>query len=136
MIKVKRVTRLFAGVLLLAFVTGSCEKDPGEGGNASVYGKVIVRDYNAEFTYLKEEYPGRDIDVYIIYGDDISVGDRVRTSYDGAYEFKYLRKGNYTIFAYSKDSTLTTNSVVPVIKKVSIEENKAEVEAPDIIIFN
>jgi hypothetical protein len=131
-----KITRgLFAGIILL-LITASCEKDPGEGGNASIYGKVTVRDYNSDFTYLKEEYPGRDVDVFIIYGDDKSVSDRVRTSYDGVFEFKYLRKGTYTIFAYSKDSTLMTNSVVPVIEEVTIEDNKSEVEAPDIIIFN
>lgn len=132
---VKILYKLTAGVLLLFIVT-ACEKDAGTGGNASIYGKVIVRDYNAEFTYLKEEYPGRDIDVFIIYGEDKSIGDRVRTSYDGVYEFKYLREGSYQIFAYSKDSTLMTNSIIPVIKEVTIEDNKSEVEAPDIIIFN
>jgi hypothetical protein len=76
------------------------------------------------------------VDVFIIYGDDKSVSNRVRTSYDGVYEFRYLRKGEYKIFAYSKDSTLMTNSVVPVIKEVTIDDNKSEVEVPDLIIFN
>jgi len=29
-----------------------------------------------------------------------------------------------------------TNSVVPVIKEVTIDDNKSEVEVPDLIIFN
>ena len=135
MMSVKSTIALSVCILLL-LSTSSCEKEPGEGGNSSIYGKVIVRDYNAEFTYLKEEYPGRDVDVFIIYGDDKSVSNRVRTSYDGVYEFRYLRKGEYKIFAYSKDSTLMTNSVVPVIKEVTIDDNKSEVEVPDLIIFN
>lgn len=135
MMSVKSTIALSACIILL-LSTSSCEKEPGEGGNSSIYGKVIVRDYNAEFTYLKEEYPGRDVDVFIIYGDDKSVSNRVRTSYDGVYEFRYLRKGEYKIFAYSKDSTLMTNSVVPVIKDVTIDDNKTEVEVPDLIIYN
>lgn len=134
MISVKSIKALPA-VILLLIITSSCEKEAGEGGSSSIYGKVIVRDYNSDFTYLKEVYPGQDVDVFIIYGDDKSIDDRARTSYDGVYEFKYLRKGTYKIFAYSKDSTFTTFASVPVIKEVTIDKNNTEVEAPDIIIL-
>ncbi|HOW30793.1 MAG TPA: hypothetical protein PLP88_04445 [Bacteroidales bacterium] len=129
----------FSGILVAAIMllmSVSCEKDPGEGGNSTIYGKVWVREYNSSFTYLQEEYYGQDEDVYIIYGDDKMYSDHVKTSYDGTYEFKYLRKGDYRIFAYSKDSTGTTNAKIPVIKDVTISNNNETVEVPRIVIVN
>ena len=123
-------------VILLSTVVFSCSKEAGEGGNSTIYGKIIAYNYNAEFTNLKGIYPAADEDVFIIYGDDHSYSQRVRTSYDGVYEFKYLRPGDYTVFAYSKDSTLTMASgMYAVIKKVNIKGNKQIVEVEDMKIF-
>lgn len=122
--------------LLLLTTFFSCSKEAGEGGNSSIYGKMTTYNYNAEFTNLRGIYPSADEDVYIIYGNDRSYSERVRTNYDGVYEFKYLRPGDYTIYAYSKDSTLTlVSEMVAVIRKVTITENKQSVEAEEIKIF-
>jgi hypothetical protein len=124
---------------LIFFLTGvlfSCTKEAGDGGNSTIYGKIIAHNYNAEFTNLKGIYPAADEDVFIIYGDDRSFSQRVRTNYNGIYEFKYLRKGDYTIYAYSKDSTLTLPSeMYAVIRNVKIEDNKQTVEVEDMKIF-
>jgi hypothetical protein len=113
----------------------SCEKEAGEGGSSSIYGKVYVKDYNSTFTILQEEYYATEQDVYIIYGDDKSYGDKVKTSYNGTYEFRYLRPGTYHIYAFSKDSTLQTTADIGVVKDVTVTKNKQTVEVPDIIIF-
>jgi hypothetical protein len=127
------------GVFLLILLTGgffSCTKEAGEGGNSTIYGKIIAHNYNAEFTNLKGIYPAADEDVFIIYGNDYSYSERVRTSYEGIYEFKYLRKGDYTIYAYSKDSTLTLPSeMYAVIRKVKIDDNQQTVQVEDMKIF-
>jgi len=74
--------------------------------------------------------------VYIIYGNDRSYSQRERSNFDGVYEFKYLRPGNYTVYCYSKDSTLTVVSgIVPVIKKVTIDKNKQTVEVEEMKVF-
>jgi hypothetical protein len=129
---------LFSLVLTSVFIVTlySCRKEPGDGGKASIYGKVFVRDYNSTFTVLEDEYYGQDIYVYIIYGDDKDYSDRIRTSYDGTYEFKYLRPGKYHIYTYSKDSTLQTNALIPVVKDVEITKNREEIEVPLINICN
>ncbi len=116
-------------------VLQSCKKEAGSGGSSSIYGKVLVMDYNSTFTELLEQYYGQDLDVYLIYGDDKSYSDHTKTSYNGTYEFKYLRQGTYHVYVYSKDSTLQTNAMVPVVKEVSISENRQEVEVPEITIF-
>lgn len=123
-------------MILLSIAAFSCSKEAGEGGNSTIFGKIITHDYNAEFTNLKGIYPAADEDVFIIYGDDHSISQRVRTSYEGVYEFKYLRPGDYTVYAYSKDSTLTLPSgIYPVIKKVTIEKKQETVEVEAMKIF-
>jgi len=123
-------------VILLSGVLLSCTKEAGEGGNSTIYGKIIAHNYNAEFTNLKGIYPAADEEVYIIYGDDRSYGERVRSNYEGIYEFKYLRPGNYTIYAYSKDSTLTMASeMYAVIRNVKIDKDRQTVQAEDMKIF-
>lgn len=127
---------LFVSLALLAIIVlSSCEKGPGEGGNSSIYGKVFVKDYNNTFTVLEDEYYGQDIDVYIIYGDDKTFSERIRSNYNGVYEFKYLRSGKYHVYAYSKDSTLQTNALIPIIKDIEITDKNQSVETPEIIIF-
>lgn len=129
--------KLFLAVSLTAFFLFSCEKEPGEGGNSTIFGKVYVKDYNGTFTVLNGEYYGQDEDVYIIYGDDKTYSDHVSTNYDGVYEFKYLRPGKYTVYTYSKDSTLQSPSGVYEVKQeVEITEKNQEYEVPELIIFN
>lgn len=118
--------------LITILIFSSCEKGPGEGGNSSIKGYVHVVEYNASFAIVQGEYPGADKDVYIIYGDDISYGDRLKASYDGTFEFKYLRPGKYTIYVYSEDSTqiLTGLSADKVIsKQVEITSKKQVIDA-------
>ena len=122
--------------LMLSIAFFSCTKEAGDGGNSTIYSKIIAHNYNADFTQLRGIYPAADEDVYLIYGSDRSYSQRVRSNYDGVYEFKYLRKGDYTIYVYSKDSTLTLASeIYAVIQEVKIDENHQTVQADDMKIF-
>lgn len=114
-------------LLLASIIATSCRKGPGEGGSSSIRGYVHVQDYNASQVILLGEYPGVDEWVYIIYGDDISYGDRTRANYEGKFEFKYLRKGDYKLYVYSDDTTLAGTR--PVIKNVTISKNNETVDA-------
>jgi hypothetical protein len=128
----KIIPILFVAMVMVA----SCKKDPGEGGNSSLYGKVFVKDYDPGFTVLQESYYGPDIWVYIIYGNDKSYGDRKKTSYDGTFEFKYLRPGTYHVYTFSKDSSLQTLAEIAVIRDVEITKTNQDVEVPLMTIFN
>lgn len=123
----------------MALVFSSCAKEPGEGGNSSIRGKVYGIYYNKSLTAQTGKGYVQDQDVYIIYGDEVSFGDRVRTSYDGAYEFKYLRKGKYKIYTYSRDTTMNTAAYPSgdreVIAEVEITRNKQVAEVPDLVII-
>lgn len=106
----------------------SCKKPAGEGGNSSIRGRIWVKDYPT-----LNEYAATDEDVYIIYGDDISYGERLRTNYEGYYEFKYLRKGKYKIYAYSMALTSLQDSAV--VQEVEITDKKQTVECPQMTIL-
>jgi hypothetical protein len=123
-------------LVILGMVAFSCKKDEGIGGTSSIKGKVIIRQYNGNFTDLIEQYYATDEDVFIIYGDDPVYGDKVTTNYDGTYEFSYLREGNYKIYSYSKDSAnYPTKHLIPVIVNATISGKKQTVAAKDIIIL-
>jgi hypothetical protein len=126
----------FAYLMILLLGFSSCEKGPGIGGTSTIRGKVMVREYNADFTILRDVYPAAKEDVYLIFGDDFVYGDKFEANYDGSYEFKYLREGNYTVFAYSKDSTnLITNEMVAIMQQVEITGKDQVIEVPDIYIL-
>lgn len=123
-------------IILFGIFLISCSKEAGDGGNSTIYGKIIAHNYNSDFTQLKGIYDAPDENVFLIYGNDRSYSQHTSTNYNGVYEFKYLRPGNYTIYAYSKDSTLTLPSeLTTVIRKIEITDNKQTVEAADMIII-
>lgn len=134
--KLPDYSKLF--LLLSAFVllSMSCKKQEGKGGDASISGSIAVKHYNSTFTEFISEYPGKDTYVYLIYGDDISYGQRIKTNFEGQFEFKYLYKGNYTVYLYSLDSTLTSaDGSVAVVREVNIADRKEHIDLGTIQVF-
>lgn len=138
---------LFKLFLLAVIITiASCAKGPGEGGKSTIHGKVTIINYNSSFTTVQATYPAQGESVYIVYGDDRTYGNSVKTNYDGTYEFPYLRPGKYTIFAYEKDTVKYLNGVPSqagsvvasktheVIQTVEISDKKQDVEAQEMIL--
>lgn len=123
-------------IILFSFLLPACDKDPGPGGNAKVKGKVFAEYYNNTFTYFYGSGYVQDKDVYIIYGNDVLYGDRTKTNFNGAFEFRNLKKGNYTVYVYSKDSTFSTPAkYIPVTLNLTIKKANETIELPEIKIF-
>ena len=77
--------------LLIFFCFSSCSKVEGEGGAATIKGKITVQDYNNAGTTLQDTYPGADRDVYIVYGNENTFYDNdIKTSYDGKFLYEKL----------------------------------------------
>ena len=132
----KRYLQVVLSIILPVVFFISCEKEPGEGGNSTITGKIYVREYNKDFSELKAEYYGADEDIYIIYGDGTVPDDDLKTGPDGDFSFQYLRPGTYTLYAYSADSTgLSASGTVPVYLTVEITEKKQTVDAGTIVIL-
>jgi len=123
--------KLVAGLVLALFLLTACEKGAGEGGTSTIKGVVITEEWNSDFTGTpRDVYPSQEEDVYIIYGDDDFYGDHVKTNYNGVYEFKYLRKGTYTIYVYTKDPSIDydiTNQKGLIMREVHISSNNQTV---------
>jgi len=113
---------------LFAITIGTaCKKPAGEGGTSTIKGSVYTKNYNSNFSTLLGKYPGADVDVYIIYGDEATFGDRTKSGPDGVFEFKYLRKGKYKIYVYSKDSVATVGPPYSM--------TNPNVNAPDMAVY-
>lgn len=131
----------FTLLICSLFILTSCEKEAGEGGASSIKGKVHVKDYGeGENPMFMREYPGANEDVYIIYGENIAVGDKIDASPTGEYEFSNLREGEYTIFVKSRDPEaiqMADNDAaeVAIVTKVTISKKKEVVEVPTLTIY-
>lgn len=123
----------FKGIFILLVLSVSflysCKKGPGEGGRASIKGKIYTVNYNAALTIPQDSgYLGGQ-NVYIIYGDEVGVGDSQDSNNEGAFEFKYLRKGHYKVYVFTK--TQTNHIDTAVVQEVEITDRKQVVELPD-----
>lgn len=112
----------------------SCEKGPGEGGRASIKGKIYIQEYNSNCTELREEYYGINERVFIIAGNEPSYFEDVRTGPDGTFWFKYLREGKYQVYALS-DNCDAPGETETIIIEVNISESKQEFETEDIVVI-
>ena len=129
---------------IISLFMAACKKEAGEGGTSSIKGNVWARfhDKNAGYNVINS-YKGTDIDVYIVYGDEVSYGDRIKTDYEGDFEFKYLRNGKYKVYVYSEDSAaiVATNPLnlnaplKAVIAEVEVSGKKTTVDAGTLTIL-
>ncbi|MFH2095166.1 MAG: hypothetical protein ABIJ16_05650, partial [Bacteroidota bacterium] len=119
--------------LAVIFIFFSCSKPEGEGGSSSITGKILVKEYIIDDSNFHEEYYAPAEDVYIIYGEEDLYGDNIETHSDGTFRFEYLRKGKYTLYAYSEDPN-TESGIVPVQKEVEITKAGEAVDAGEIIL--
>ena len=131
---------VFAFSVLALIVLASCSKEEGEGGTSSITGKIYVKDYNSEYTAIHHEYYAPDEYVFIMYGDHTYYDDKTSTNYDGTFHFANLRKGKYTIYVYSDDTTYYTNwspnnhEVYAITQEIEITKNNQHISLDEIVI--
>ncbi|MES2567817.1 MAG: hypothetical protein V4565_13170 [Bacteroidota bacterium] len=128
--------QLLALIITILFLI-SCKKKAGPGGQATVIGKVFAYDYDNTFNYLISKEYSSGTKVYIVYGDEKSIGNTQTTAIDGTFEFKYLNKGHYKVYANSVDTAYRVkgnDTEFAVIKEFDIKEKKQKIVLDDIII--
>jgi hypothetical protein len=110
---------------LIAFfliMISACTKNEGIGGSSTIKGKITETIYNSSGN-ATASYPAQDFDVFIIYGtENTFYNDDIKTSYDGSFEFKYLEKGNYTVFVY-EDCITCPSGKKEILVSTKIESN-------------
>lgn len=130
----------FASLLCSGLLLTGCEQDPGEGGRATISGTIMWRDtYSSAVINVEDsiiaEYPAIEERIYLVYGNEGVYDDDFRTDYDGKYEFKFLRKGQYKLYAYQKCDDCDED-LEPVAVDVEISKNKGDNQAPTIYLIN
>lgn len=88
------------------FVFSSCNKDEGLGGSSSIQGYIYNIVYQSDnYSFKVDTIPAVGERVYIVYSDNDEdpVADKdVRTNLNGMFNFDFLRKGNYIVYALSQ----------------------------------
>lgn len=130
------MNRSILGIFFLAgTVLLGCKKVEGEGGSSTIHGVVVEKKMNSVGGVIAS-YPIGDQDVFIIYGaDDTFYDDKIQTSFDGSFEFKYLQPGTYKLFSYSECPSCPSGTK-EVIQTIEIQKKKSTVEADTIYILN
>ncbi len=97
----KSLSKYYFFFILILLLAG-CTKTEGLGGKAKIKGVLTGTFYtDDQLSQLNGNGVLANENVYIVYGtEDTYFDDDIKTSYDGSYEFNYLRPGTYTIFAY------------------------------------
>ena len=128
-----RINKLITPLVLvfLAMVAASCNTGEGSGGTGAIEGtvyKVLHPDDN--YNLQADTILAAKEDVFLVYGTQQFYGDDEETDHTGFYQFKYLRPGTYTVYAYS---TLASGERVAVPQTVEVQYGKTTV-SPDIYI--
>lgn len=108
-----------------------------DDGSAKIFGVIRLINYknSSEWPFLevKDTSYAQEQEVYLVYNNRDFYDERIRTSYNGYFEFSNLIPGEYKIFTYSEDVTGGTEDI-PVIKTVTITEENQEVDLGEIFI--
>lgn len=119
--------------LVFSALLCACSIDEGEGGQASITGRVFIQE-KVDFSVVGgpsdsvvNEYPGIEERVYIKYGDNSIYDDDFDTDENGFYKFTDLTKGNYTLFTYTKCDSCDSE-VSPVYLKAKLEKHNSQLE--------
>ena len=102
----------------------SCEKSEGLGGTGSISGTIREQFYNDDFSLLIHEKPAVDEEVFIVFGDQEELGNRVRTNDMGQFSFKYLYPGDYRVYFISEDSASVLGMDVEKLYEVQLDRGE------------
>ena len=131
----------FLIICAIAVAFTACEKDAGEGGTSVIEGQVYkIHTFQNSLTgEVDTLYYQLDSgkDVFIIYSDTEAevYDDKFETDYNGKYHFKYLRKGDYTLYTYADSiDASNVNYDYPIFKHIKISSNNSTTKMDDFVI--
>ena len=109
---------------LLVLISLSCQKSEGMGGTGSISGTITEQFYNDDYSLLIYEKAAVDEEVYIVFGNNEDLGNRVRTNDQGQFRFKYLYPGNYRVYFISGDSSSDLNMDVEKLYELQLDKGE------------
>ena len=119
----KSIQILTTFLLVSTLTLFSCIRTPGEGGSASITGSVeLIRRVQLNNPQSDvDTIAASNVEVFIIYGDRLGPDDKVDTNPDGDFTFEWLRTGDYTLYVYSEDTSVTSTPLPRVAFSYEIE---------------
>lgn len=88
-----------------------------------------------EVGYLGAETSMTDMRVYLCYGENELFDESTKTGANGAFAFRDLQIGKYTVYVLSKDS-LTNEYTIPVKQEIEITADGSVVETDNFLIHH
>ena len=116
-----RILVLGASVVLAC---SSCSKNEGTGGTASISGTIRNNYYNEDHSMLLLQKPAVDEEVFILYGEENVLGDRVFTGPEGTFRFNFLYPGSYYIYYKSDDPESVIDEVGEIVVRVDLDRGE------------
>ena len=118
-------------LLLLVFVVAisSCKKEPGDGGLATIHGKVFAYKLTGADSGYKS-----GVNVYLSYGNHTWEDQNANSSYSGEYAFPFLHTGDYTVWILNKCDTCALKQSYD-IAHVTISNPRETVDVRDLINY-
>ena len=129
--------------ILLLFISQtlfSCLRAPGEGGRASITGSVeLIRRVQLNNPQSDvDTIAASNVEVFIIYGEHIGPDDKVDTNPDGDFTIEWLRTGDYTLYVYSEDTSVTSNPLprIAVFYEIEIQDKDDVIHLDPFVIYD
>ncbi len=126
--------KVIVAALACAVLAPACKKEEGEGGKAEIRGFLYRKNAGSSDSTA---YP--DQRVYIVYGDHDFHDDDVRTDGTGKFVFRWLRKGNYRVYAFGECLGATpgcADGLIELSRNVEISGKKEVVVVPSMTAVN
>jgi len=121
---------------LMIILSISCKKEEGLGGLASIKGTLKLQHLNCLLEESGQSYPAMDKDIFIQYGDNPYVNDKIESSPSGYFQFDYLTPGDYKIIIYSDDPlNFKSEKEIVIEKNVTISKKKETIDLGEILIY-
>lgn len=106
-------------------------------GTSTIRGQVFRINYRNSsswpFLIVKDTSMAQEQEVYIMYENNAQYEQRIRTNYDGTFQFQNLIKGKYLVYLFSEDVQGGTEQIVKKYE-VEIAEPKSSIVLDDIYI--
>ena len=122
-------------LILLVSAFSACNNEEGRGGTSIVQGYVynVIHD-TKNYSMTVDTVPAAKADVFLSYGKNNHNDEKAAAAPDGFYQFKYLTKGNYTVFSYStpavgekiaEEKNIKAGSGTTTVEDIYIHSGKA-----------
>jgi hypothetical protein len=135
----KSIQILTTFLLFISLTLFSCIRTPGEGGRASITGSVeLIRRVQLNNPSSNvDTIAASNVEVFIIYGDHLGPDDKVDTNPDGDFTFEWLRTGDYILYVYSEDTSVTTPLPrVAVSYEIEIQDKDDVIHLDPFVIYD